>query len=258
MSTPIKPGTREFVATRDDKSLIKLSVRKPTRKELEYADLEYSAKFNTAIVNGIPTQAKLLRQLREAEVIDKKTEALLSQLATDLRAQEKAVAKLTNSKDEAAVKAAGDKLEELQKKLQELNGEVDSYFEHVAETKAQQAQRNFLVACVVETPDGDKRKRLWGGVEELLGEQDQSLINRTVYEYMMCQRDLPSEWDKLIAEQEAEAKKAKDEEEAAEKAANPAALDPTTSEVDAATQHEQPPVVQISEPPAQEPVAQAA
>jgi hypothetical protein len=210
MSTAmIKPkeGYREFLAAKDNKSLVKLSVRHPGKKEVEAADLEYSGTFNRALLSGLPTQAKMIRELRENEVISVKTEEEIGQLSQDLRVLDDRIRKDSFKDDEEKKQVQADRLTK-NKRLNILNREVQDMIAHTADAKASEAQRNFLIACVVEYADGDKKgKRFYEDVEDLTSEQDGSLLNRCLYEYMTTVQNMPSEWDTLMGTEEKTAAK---------------------------------------------------
>jgi hypothetical protein len=204
---PAVEGYREFLCTKDDKTIVKLSVRHPNKKELEAADMEYSGFFNQSLLGGLPTQAKMLRVLREKEVISPTDEAEMGQLTEDIRALN---AQLRTDKfgDPAEKKKVEIERNIKQARLSVLNREIESMLAHTADTKANEAQRNFLIACVIEYADGNKKgDRVWEGVEGLLENKDTAMLNRVLYAYMVCQADMPDEWDTLTKSDEEPDKK---------------------------------------------------
>lgn len=204
-------GYREFACVKDDKSVLLLSVRHPTKKELETADLEYSGVFNQSLLAGLPTQQKMLRSLRENGVISSNDEMEIAQLIEDIRLLESEIQKLQKQTPSEEQKEAHQKqIMELQAKrlpkaerVGKLNREIEAMLAHTADAKAAISQRNFLIACVVEHAEGPKKgDHVWADLDALTAEKDDSLISRVFYEHMQCQNNLPSDWDNLMKSME--------------------------------------------------------
>jgi len=235
--------TRVFDCTRDDGAVVKIRVRLATRRELEAADLEQSRIFNQALLSGLPPRMRMVRKLREQGLWTREDEESLNDLRskvqqanarlTRLDGEIEALGNVGSSTDATAERAAklnAEKAEAVtarQDALQALNrlrSEIDSMLGHTADAKADDAHRNFLLACVAEyvTVSGDKTNatgRVWASVDGLLAEQDTGLLQRTVYEYMTFNAGMASEWETNQAASAGEATAAKPAGESAATAA---------------------------------------
>lgn len=210
-----KERVREFTAGKADGTRLKLSVRLPHQKEIQYADAEQSAVFNRAIENGLPVKARIVRKIKENGLWSDEQQEEVEQLQRDLRAVEievRDLAKVRTALDPAegvvddrpAVKAvdtkqsdAAERRADLQEKLGMLREEFEQMTSQTADAKADAAHRNFLIACVIEQVEGDEAgKRLFAGVDEMLGCGDALLLQRLGYEFDACMFDVPSDWAK--------------------------------------------------------------
>lgn len=194
---------RSFVATKDDGSKLHLTIRKAHRRERQLADYQYSKVFNEAIRFNLPTRPQMLKQLRKNEVWTAEQEAELEKLRIAAAEAEDEYQKAeTDVKDR--VKEARDQALDA---FNEKRSEIESLLSHTADAKADLSTRNFLIACTVaydaSPSHGEKAgKRVWDSLEALLDEEDASLLQRCVYEYVMLQNDLPSNWVDETADRE--------------------------------------------------------
>lgn len=214
----VKEELRKFLCVRTDKTVVMLSVRVPDDNEIEQADMEYSAIFNRGLLSRLPTQASLLRRLRENNVIDEKDENEIGQLTAETQVLSK---RLRDNKyaDDAAKHQDEELIRIKQDRLGQLTSEMDAMFEHTCDAKAGLAQRNFLIACVVEYVDGPKNgERVWNSIEDLQKETDRDLLNRVMYEYLMMTNGRPSNWDEIMKAQTLPTETKTDEEQAGESA----------------------------------------
>jgi hypothetical protein len=209
------PGEfRVFTVDRGEGKTDTIRVRRANRRELEAADFEQSRVFNQGLVNGLPPRNRLLRKLREADMWEKADDQKLNDLRSDIVRLDTALAVIekkleTDGKDNEAL-AAGlavekdERLKERAQKFRELNGlriEIDSMLGHTCDAKADDAHRNFVLACVTEKGELKDGKfkvaaRVWEDVDALLSEPDMNLFQRVVYEHMTFSSGLPSEWEK--------------------------------------------------------------
>lgn len=184
---------RQFVATRDDGSKVSLSVRKPTQRELELGDFEFSRMYNQALLNGLPTRDRHFARLKQTDNWSEQQEQEMERLrlaAVSLEA--KATAKGVPDAERKELET------QFAKALADFNvyrQDIESMLSHTADAKADNAYRNFMICCVTEGEKG----RLWASVGELMTEKDQALTNRVFYEYIRHQAGLPSEWKDRVA-----------------------------------------------------------
>lgn len=189
--------------------IMKLSVRKPTNKEIEASDVEYSKAFFKALKNGLPTRMVLGNVLnasgawtqdndKEIEEIERQISLLL---AKDVKGKEK--------------QKVSDRVSELEEKAADLRRMRNSYFSHCAEAVASDAQRDFLVAST--TSYTESGERVWDTYDAFLNEEDGTILFRATYEYLMFSNNVPSnipnEEEDVVEEENKEPKEAKVAEE---------------------------------------------
>jgi hypothetical protein len=218
-NTGIQSGTiRTFTATRSDGTKARVSTRLPTQEELEAADLNQSSAFNQALMHGLPTRAFLIRKLKKNGVWDSESESELGTLKLQLDKHLDIIRSNKNVfKDEAERAAFNKKYEELATKIGELNGDFESLLVHTADVRAESAYSNYIVACVSEYADSERKgERIYDSVEGFEQDSDTTLGGRMRYEYNCLSRGLPSDLiekelaaeaaEKAAAEAEAKAK----------------------------------------------------
>ncbi len=214
------PESRVFECRTDAGQVLTLRVRRANRRELEAADLEQSRVFNQALLAGLPPRMRLLRKLREQGLWTSDDETNLATLREKSARLEVRLAELDeqikpltadgSADAEAAAKldaALADKNQVVKdraatlKQLTQLRQEIDGMLGHTSDAKAEDAHRNFLLACVAEkvklAPDNSASvvSRVWDSLDALMAETDTNLLQRTIYEYMMFSAGLPSEWE---------------------------------------------------------------
>jgi hypothetical protein len=198
--------SRTFTATRNDSTTVTLSVRQPDRAELEAADLEYSAKFNQCLFAGLPTRSRMLAQLRKVGLWTTAQEQQMLDLRNEGLALEKRLAddKFATADDKGH---ATGRHREILVALNDLRTDLDTMLGQTSDAKADQARRDFLLACTVEyaEPCGDKAagSRLWGSVEDYYNEPDGVLTERVQYESIMFINGVDSQWVTLFANPDA-------------------------------------------------------
>lgn len=171
---------RIYVVKKEDGSFVKLSVRTPNSEETEIADIEYSKSFVKALKNNIPTAKAMEKILAESGTWtkddDKKLEDIIEEGAKleDVLSDEK-----TSDAEKIEIEK---RLNDLRDMSSELRREKNSYYNHTAESKAADAQRDCTVVLVTRFADSDLP--VWKSLDDFLKEQDGNLIYRAVYEYL--------------------------------------------------------------------------
>ena len=209
-------GKRSFEVTKEDDTVLKLSVRMPTAEEQQAGDWEYSKAFNRAIVNGILPASRLQEILTENGVWTTAKDEAIEAKAEEVR---DLTIKLEEAKAKKEKEELAEKLGQERSNLLNMRQELNDLLAHSAENKADEAQRNFLVALVVETEDG---KPYWGSIDKFNKETDGNIIFRAVYEYMTFINDVPSDFaaslpENQVQEEEIEVEPAKEEDKKEEK-----------------------------------------
>ena len=171
---------RIYVVKKEDGSFVKLSVRTPNSEETEIADIEYSKSFVKALKNNIPTAKAMEKILAESGTWtkddDKKLEDIIEEGAKleDVLSDEK-----TSDAEKIEIEK---RLNDLRDMSSELRREKNSYYNHTAESKAADTQRDCTVVLVTRFADSDLP--VWKSLDDFLKEQDGNLIYRAVYEYL--------------------------------------------------------------------------
>lgn len=201
---------RIFDCKKDAGSIVTLRVRKANRRELECADMEQGRIYNQALLAGLPPRMRMLRKLREQDLWTSEDDSNLNELREavarlDVQVAEQ-IKKLQGDLNETAKAEITAVKEGLSKdradafrKLSDLRSEIDGMLGHTSDAKAEDINRNFLLACVTEYVqiDGDTAKatgRVWDSVDTLMNEQDTNLLQRAIYEHMTFNAGIPSEW----------------------------------------------------------------
>lgn len=169
---------RTFSFYNDKNVLMNMSVREPTNKEVEGADTEYSKAFVNALKNGIPTRELLSDILQSSGVWTEEDNAKIRAMESDLE--------LEIEKHPDNIKA----IEELNADLTKARRKRNSLFQHTAESRASDAQRDYIVSQVIE--DADTGKKIWKNFDEFRAERDGRILHRVVYEYLVFAYNMPS------------------------------------------------------------------
>lgn len=206
--TTTPTSSRTFRASRSDGSALWITLRQPTFKEVELADLERAAKYNQCIRAGLDTRGSMLRVLRkdgrwtdghreEFERLRDEGQALEKQITADEFENDR-------QKDEAKTR-----WREILDRINEMNSLLMSWLGETAEVKADRAEEIWLLVCTAEHAKYDDRDnrisgdrggdRIWEDLDAYVGDTDESLRERIEYEFSTFRRGEDSEWDKLMA-----------------------------------------------------------
>ena len=218
------PEFRIFELTKDNGQKVTVRVRKPSRRELEAADMELSAVFNRCLTHAIPPRVRMLSTLREqglwttqdSERIDSLRQAI-AKANTDIETVNGNIAAINKDRDpETLSQDEKDKLVAFTIQLEaltetkakafddfrRLRTEIAAMLGHTADAKAEEAQRHCLIACVAEyvTMAGKEvlkvNGRVWDSIDAMMDETDVNLLQRITYEYIMYAGGMPSEWER--------------------------------------------------------------
>jgi hypothetical protein len=214
------PSVRFFSIEKPDKSKIDLTIRRPTAKEREYADLEKAATFNRSLMAGLPLRQRMLRELRKNDLWGDTQEKEFDSLRTSVLQTNEAIKVILpegtkeidlDGQHEAELSDLRKTRNDATRRLNELRGDVEAMLSQTADAKADEAEQNFLLACVVEYASGaNKGKRLWSSVQDMLGESDADLFTRISYEAMTFSNGIPSDWTNFIKSEEEKQQKTED------------------------------------------------
>ena len=203
---------RIFQASRADGTKLWLSVRRPTQEEIEYAGYEFAARFNRCLMARIPGRNRVRHQLQKNGMWGKEQEDRIQQLQDEGIPLETRLEKDDFKNDEE--KAIAQKRHaEILDELIPLRSDLESMLSHTADSIAEDARRDYLIACTIEyaTKDakGDKvngdfgGQRYWSSLAAMLDDTDQVLQNRVYYEYTTFNNGVKSEWSKILGEDDA-------------------------------------------------------
>jgi hypothetical protein len=164
--------------------IVKFTVRKPTNKEIEESDVEYSKAFFNALKKGLPTRTVLADVLAASGAWDASKDAEIEELE---RRAAMLSTKDVSGKEKARVE---ENVKELEDKASELRRVRNSYFSHCAESVASDAQRDYLVSST--TTYAESGARVWKDYQSFIDEEDGNVLFRATYEYLMFSNGIPS------------------------------------------------------------------
>lgn len=191
---------RTYIAKKLDGTLVKLTVREPKSFETDQADIEYSKAFVKSLADGLPTVKSMERILKESGAWTEKDEALITDIIKKGASLEDELKREGISDSDK--KRIEDTLGDLREELSSLRKEKNSYFEHTAESKASDAQRDYLICCVTRYADTDEQ--VWKDTDALKKEEDGDLVFRAVYEYLAVMNDVDGLPDDKLEEEKVE------------------------------------------------------
>jgi delta 1-pyrroline-5-carboxylate dehydrogenase len=169
---------REFKVKTADGKETALTTRHPTNREAQEGDFEYSKAFNKAIMAGLSTNARLAAILRDSGVWGAdKDEAIEAQRAKVADIEEKLAAAPAEGK-----KAIAEALSAERDILYTMRQERNEIFSHTTESKAEAAQRDYIISKVTERADAGTP--VWRKFADFVDEVDGGLVFRATYEYL--------------------------------------------------------------------------
>lgn len=186
--------------------VVKFTVRKPTNKEIEESDVEYSKAFFNALKKGLPTRTVLADVLAASGAWDASKDAEIEELE---RKAAMLSTKDVNGKEKTRVE---ENIKELEDKASELRRIRNSYFSHCAESVASDAQRDYLVSST--TAYAESGARVWKDYQAFIDEEDGNVLFRATYEYLMFSNGIPSNLPNEEEKKEVEVLQIKPAEEA--------------------------------------------
>lgn len=189
--------------------IVKFTVRKPTNKEIEESDVEYSKAFFNALKKGLPTRTVLADVLASSGAWDASKDAEIEELE---RRAALLSTKEVNGKEKTRVE---ENVKELEEKASELRRIRNSYFSHCAESVASDAQRDYLVSST--TMYAESGARVWKDYQAFIDEEDGNVLFRATYEYLMFSNGIPSNLPNEEEEKKPEVLEIKQAEEAPNK-----------------------------------------
>lgn len=197
---------RTFTVELQDGKTVELSTRLPKNSELQESEEEYSIAFNRAIMKGILPESVLAEHLLKNGIWSaEKDEAIEQQRLKVVDLEEK----LEAEKNDMARQKIADSLTVEREELYQMRQQRSQLLAHSAESKAEDAQRNYLVSKVTELASSGVP--VWQSHEDFMNEEDSNLVFRATYEYLALANGLPSDFidqlpeNQVNAENEADA-----------------------------------------------------
>ena len=180
---------RKFSVELADGQTVELTTRVPKNVELQESEDEYSVAFNKAIMRGIMPEATLIDSFLKTGVwSEEKDMAIEEQRLKVVDLEEK----LEGEKKQVDKKRIASALTEEREKLYQMRQQRTQLLSHSAESKAEDAQRNFLVSKVTELASSGVP--VWSSFEDFKNEEDGNLVFRSTYEYLTLANGLPSDF----------------------------------------------------------------
>ena len=186
---------RKFDVELSDGKKVELTTRMPTNAELQESEDEYSVAFNKAIMKGIMPEATLMDSfLKNGVWSEQKDNEIEEQRLKVVELEEKLEAEKNQSEKQIIAKSLSEEREKLYQKRQQRT----QLLSHSAESKAEDAQRNYIVSKV--TALASSGVPVWSTYEDFKNEVDGSLVFRATYEYLTLANGLPSDFVEQLPE----------------------------------------------------------
>lgn len=133
----------EKVEGEDEPTMHQILIKKPNRREIEEADMEYSVAMSSAVSKGVLTKQMLAKKYSDTGGLMSETDAtdlfdLYKQLfdLSNKYAETKSLDKGTK-KEQEKLEAISDELIRLRRQVVDKESQYQSLFDHTAEVKAQ-------------------------------------------------------------------------------------------------------------------------
>jgi hypothetical protein len=186
---------RQFEVELSDGKKVKLTTRMPTNVELQESEDEYSVAFNRAIMKGIMPEATLMDSfIKNGIWSESKDQEVEEQRLKVVELEEKLESEIGQTDKQIIAKSLSEEREKLYQKRQQRT----QLLSHSAESKAEDAQRNFIVSKVTELDSSGVA--VWSTYNDFKTEVDGNLIFRATYEYLTLANGLPSDFVEQLPE----------------------------------------------------------
>lgn len=153
----VNSGMRYFEVEYNGETLT-LSIRRPSAKDVEKGDWEYSKYFNKAVSQNIIPQAAMLEILKENGTWTNEDEKEIELLSDDMVKLEVELKKINEeTRDIKRLNEVRDALRECRSQIQEKRSKKQGYLFHTAETKCDERKTRVIVALVTEYGNGPKK-----------------------------------------------------------------------------------------------------
>lgn len=174
--TRVDETTQEEIVVKKkviEKSPIQIILKKPTRRQVEEADLEYSVEMSKCVKKGILTKAMLAKRYSDTGgMISENESNTLSELYKtifDLQSENERLEASVNKSDEI-VSRQKEILEELssaRKKIIDIESGYRALFDHTADSKAQNRVLLWYIINLtyIKKESDDKEKPFYKGKE---------------------------------------------------------------------------------------------
>lgn len=180
----LKTGRRVF----DTDKYGLLQIRFPKVEENRLADWEYSKVFQQAVLDGLPTNKEMERLIKDRKLWAEEDDKELEKLQDDINKQIVVLGKMDTEKN---IAKAQEKIDELRGKIFAKRQERQRYFNNTAESKADESKMSFLIHKCTEV--ADTGKRVWGTYDDFKNEEEQSVVNQIVYQFLTFINGLPAD-----------------------------------------------------------------
>ena len=192
--------TREFKVKLTDGQEVTLRTRNPNNAELQAAEDQYSIAFNNAIMKGIMPQAALVESLLKTGAWSDAKDAEIEEQRLKVVDLEE---KLSKEDTQAGKEAIADKLRAERDILYRKRQARSALLAHTAESKAEDAQRDYIVSKVTELASSGVP--VWKTYEDFKNEEDGGLVYSAIYEYLALANGLDEDFIANLPENQVKA-----------------------------------------------------
>lgn len=200
----VQTGKRTF----DNEKYGVLQIRFPKVEENRLADWEYSKVFMQACNDDIPTNREIEELIKRKSLWTEKDDKKIADLNEAINKQLVLLSKMETEKHKQPIQ---DKINEHRQEIFNLQQERQKYFNHTAESKADEAKMSFLIHKCTEFADTEKP--VWATYGDFKNEEDQLTVNQIVMQFLTFINGLPADFLANPSDVEGETVEEEDSEE---------------------------------------------
>jgi len=170
-----------------------VTVRFPSIEESRIADYKYTQALNKAMMrDGLPTTEEMEKFLRDRGIWTEEDDKKLEELQKEMDDQLIAISKVKSDK---AAEPFRKRMAELREEINQLRSKRNFYMNQTAENKADEERIGYLTwACSINAETGE---RLWDTFEDFKNERNQRAVGQIAYQLLSLMAGID---DELLAD----------------------------------------------------------
>ena len=209
-----KKEWREFQSSHKGGKQQTYAIVDPSVDDIEDAEFAYSIMFNKCIKKGIQSEKKMLEAVNDSGDWTLKEEEDFSKLNIEISTLREELMEIRakseyTDEDKNRAKILVEDITKKRTSLMEIRSRRDDFLNHTSESKAQEAQRNYLVySSTKNISDNKPSTPVWKNYDEYRKDVDMLFKTRAYVEYIGFINDIsgdilmslpenqPNPWDK--------------------------------------------------------------